>query len=134
MISAVDANVLIDLLGPPSQFTTTSIAALDAGHRLGALIACPVVISEVSAYAASAETLRGMIEKMHISLVAFGWEDLHAAGQAYLNYRRRSKQPKSRMLADFLVGGHALAHADALVTRDRGYYRTYFPRLRLIEP
>jgi len=50
-----------------------------------------------------------------------------------VNYCRRSRSPKQRMLADFLVAAHAFTHADALLTRDRGYYRTYFPKLALIE-
>jgi hypothetical protein len=35
---------------------------------------------------------------------------------------------------DFLVGAHALERADALLTRDRGFYRRYFKGLRIIEP
>lgn len=75
-----------------------------------------------------------MFQAMHLEMGPFDWPDLHCAGEAYLNYCHRHRAPKIRMLADFLVGAHALIHADALLTRDRGYYRTYFPKLALIEP
>jgi predicted nucleic acid-binding protein len=134
MTTAVDSNVLIDVIGYSNEFTTACVEALDAALRSGALIICPVVASETAAWFDSAKELKEAYARMQISLVAFDWQDLHAAGQAYVHYCRRSRDPKGRMLADFLIAGHASAHADALLTRDRGYYRTYFPRLKLVAP
>jgi predicted nucleic acid-binding protein len=35
------------------------------------------------------------------------------------------------VVADFMVGGHALVQADRLLTRDRGFYKACFPKLRI---
>ena len=41
---------------------------------------------------------------------------------------------RSRTVADFLIGAHAMMQCDALVTRDAGFYRDYFKGLKVIVP
>ena len=48
-------------------------------------------------------------------------------------YRSRGGR-RERMVADFLIGAHALSQAERLLTRDRGFYRAYFSRLKVLDP
>jgi predicted nucleic acid-binding protein len=41
---------------------------------------------------------------------------------------------RERVIADFLVAAHASVHADRLLTRDRGFYRSRFRTLRILDP
>lgn len=134
MVTALDSNVLIDLLGEETRFTAPSVAALDAARMKGALVICPVVAAEISSHFASPESMQDNLLAMGITVDEMSIATLHLAGTTFVCYRQRSARPKDRMLADFVVGAHALHRADALLTRDRGYYRTYFPKLRVIDP
>ncbi len=57
-----------------------------------------------------------------------------AAGSLWQESRRGAPTPRERVIADFLVGAHAMLQADVLLTRDRGFYRRYFAELKLIDP
>ena len=41
---------------------------------------------------------------------------------------------KEHFLSDFYIGGFALTNCNAILTRDRGVYRKYFPELQNYEP
>ena len=55
------------------------------------------------------------------------------AAVAFLRYRRQGG-PRPHPLPDFYIGAHAAVSGLALLTRDAGRYRSYFPSLRVIAP
>ena len=56
-----------------------------------------------------------------------------AAGKAFLEYRRRGGV-RPTPLPDFYIGAHAAVAGYRLLTRDRGRYATYFPKVALVAP
>ena len=54
------------------------------------------------------------------------------AGEKWESYRRSSGK-RERIITDFLIGAHASLKAERLLTRDRGFYRSYFPDLSVME-
>jgi hypothetical protein len=55
------------------------------------------------------------------------------AATAWRTYRADAG-PRTRVVADFLIGAHASTQADRLLTRDRGFYRRYFDDLNVLDP
>jgi hypothetical protein len=62
------------------------------------------------------------------------------AARSWLKYQPRKEKivcpncgqslmPRVHFLSDFYIGGFASAKCDAIITRDRGIYRKYFPEL-----
>ena len=76
------------------------------------------------------------LEDMKIDVdFSLGEEVWRLAGARYRGYveRRRShrKDFERRLLADYIIGAHAVLTADRLMTRDRRYERD-FPELKLV--
>ncbi len=133
MITAVDTNVLVDVLVGDPTFGPASRDALRAATRSGALIASDVVWAETSVAFASEDDVARALDALRIRLVPLDSRAAYAAGAAWGVYRRRGGR-RDRVIADFLVGGHAAVHADRLLTRDYGFYRQRFRGLDIFDP
>ena len=154
MITAVDSNLLLDLLLPNSPLGDESELLLARAAGLGSVIISEAVYSEVSPRFTNPSGLDEFLTSTGVRLEPSSREALHRAGQAWRAYsRRRPRLPvcsecgaeqralcercgaelrfRQHTLADFLIGGHAVVHADRLLTRDRRSYGRYFPELTL---
>jgi predicted nucleic acid-binding protein len=133
MITAVDTNVLIDVLGADPTFGSGSRDALRAATQAGALIASEVVWAETSAFFPTEHEAAQALDALRVRLVPMDAPAAFAAGAAWGAYRRDGSG-RARLIADFLVAAHAQAHADQLLTRDAGFYRLGFAQLRVVDP
>jgi len=60
------------------------------------------------------------------------WVDAGRRYWRYAGHRRKSGSGPKRLLADFLIGAHALLQADRLMSLDPIRYKHYFPELKLV--
>ncbi|MGA2973858.1 MAG: type II toxin-antitoxin system VapC family toxin [Spirochaetia bacterium] len=140
MISAVDSSVILDVLADAPAFAESSMVALRQCAQEGRLIVCETVIAEV--YPAIADPLRfnELLSDWQLDFVPSTVESAVTAGTMFAVYLKRAgvgkraHVEKKRVVADFLIGAHALVHADRLIARDRGFFRGYFKDLTVLDP
>jgi predicted nucleic acid-binding protein len=88
--------------------------------------------------------LNSFLKEHRIKIEPLDIESVSVAGQRWMKYlRKKSKiqcpqcgyllDAKEHVLSDFYIGGYALTRCDAVITRDRGIYRKYFPELQCYE-
>ncbi len=133
MITAVDTNVLIDVLGANATFGPASARAIRRCLGQGAMIACEAVWAETAAHFAEPGDAEAALARLRVEFSPLASAAATGAGRSWRAYRR-SGGGRDRVVPDFLVGAHALHQADRLLTRDRGFYRRYFEDLEILDP
>jgi hypothetical protein len=132
MITALDSSVLLDIITDSRVHAESSERRLRQARAEGALIVCECVLAEIRP-AFDAEDFAEFLTDWQLEFVPSSRESAALAGEHFGRYLERGGRA-GRVLPDFLIGAHALLHADRLLARDRGYLRDYFSKLRLWQP
>jgi predicted nucleic acid-binding protein len=133
MITAIDTNILLDILVPNEEFYDASADALQLWAAAGSLVICDLVYAELCIHFEHRHDCDTFLEGNEIRVQALTREAHFLASRAWRAYRLQGGK-RARILADFLIGAHAQEQASRLLSRDRGFHHKLFPSLRLCDP
>ena len=128
MITAVDTNILLDIFLPSDEHGPRSRRLLRDAYEAGAIILCNIVYAELVPAFKDRASLDAQLARLRITLAQIDTSIAYEAGLRWKRYRSAGG-PRSRIIADFLIGAHAAATANNFLTRDRGFFSNYFPEL-----
>jgi predicted nucleic acid-binding protein len=134
VLTAVDTNV-ISALWSRAPLAAQALDLMTAARLEGQLVICGLVYSELVANpGATPEFVDGFLTKARIEVdFRIDRRLCREAGIRFQAHARRRQKAHSgiprRIVADFLIGMHALMYTDRLLTFDRDGYKQDFPEL-----
>ena len=138
MTTAADTNIFVALWNPDDSLNSLAQAGLREALQGGGLVMSAPVYAELLAAPGRDEDV---IERfIHKTGIAVDWSIderiWREAGRAYRNYvtvrRKQRETAPRRILADFVIGAHAMVRKHRLLTLDTKIYRSAFPSLDVI--
>jgi predicted nucleic acid-binding protein len=137
MRTAIDSNVFSAIWTGESSVPKL-LVQLENAKQEGALVISPFVFAELVAYPSATEDfVRGFLDAtgvvVELKLEERIWIETGLRFARYAARRRKATgEGPRRLLADFLIGAHALVQADRLLTLDPRRYRQDFPEVSLL--
>jgi len=116
---------------PDKRFAEQSARLLKLAYDEGALIICEIVYAELVPQFSDRHTLDSALANLNMAVLSSNTDIAFLAGERWGQYRKTGGTRK-RIITDFLIGAHATIKAERFLTRDRGFYKSYFPELTIL--
>ena len=129
----VDTNVLVDVFNDDATWDDWSEGQITAARRSGSLVINPLVYAEICGGYPTQRQADQALSTLLYRRESLPWDAAFNASRAFIAYRNAGGAKRSP-LPDFYIGAHAEVKGYALLTRDPGRYRSYFPALKIIAP
>ena len=133
MRTAVDSSVILDVVVGDRRHGERSEVALRKAAGEGVLVIGECVLAEIRPAFRPGQIEEFLVD-WNLRFEPSTRESSLLAGEMLRRYLDRRRAGPRRVVADFLIGAHALSTCERLLARDRGYFRDYFARLIVIEP
>ena len=147
---SIDTCILLDLLLDQNIESIEKLRKHYGDHD--ELVICGIVYGEIfSVFMRNNMNIDIFLSEIGIKIEMCNRDDYAYAGERWNEYcsKRRFVCPicgklmnlkcphcnsnvrlRQHILSDFIIGAFSELHCDGLLTRDYGYYKTYFPNLR----
>ena len=138
MRSAIDTNV-ISALWSGGRDSANAEKLLMRSHSRGGLVICGIVYAELTAHPGVTEGfVDGFLHDAGITVdTGLNIDIWREAGVRFARYSSRRLKAKAgaprRLLADFVIGSHALLSAECLITFNTADFKLDFPELALAD-
>ena len=151
MITTVDTNILLSVFSKDSLYGRASeLLEKYSAHQY---IINDIIYLELCVYFPHREKLDECLEVLEVTLLDEHAKNYEAIVNAWRRYLKKRKticpacgkllKPlcahchhaitfRQKILADFMIGGFALANSSGILTLDTAHYKNYFPQLIIL--
>jgi predicted nucleic acid-binding protein len=128
----VDSNVILDVFDGTGEWAVWSTKMLGEHYRTSLFIN-HIIVAEVGTRFQGQAELETVLDLLGLAVLDFSMDASWMASKAHLKWIKNGGR-RGAMLADILIGAHAVTQNATVMTRDPRRFKTYFPELNLITP